>query len=245
MTPPTSNPSAPGWDHRPPSTDYYSSATPTGPFSSGEPSFRWNRPPPPSAAQSGRAYSDSIPRHQPGKYDTKRPFNGVIDYLTSQYRGNVVLLKVVNVIFSSIGPDASPAHLVDFDNKNTDFVSFNKVKQYVGYDFGDRQLRITHYSLRASLAGKGPKSWRIIVSRDGQNWDVADERTLDRTLDGSGGFAAFQVQVKNLVGRYVAIQQTGRNHGGTKQLRISAFEVFGRLGSGNLDIEPELDDEDP
>lgn len=53
-------------------------------------------------------------------------------------------------------------NLVDFDNLKTRFLSKNQENSWAQYDFGERKVRPTHYSIRSRPNSKGEyhlKGW--------------------------------------------------------------------------------------
>ena len=167
-------------------------------------------------------------------YNPARRLDGIVCYLTKKHGANVHQSGVVNVTASSTsGRDSNPMHLTESEQFWT-FSSNNAPESWVCYDF--RALRVipTSYSIRSSGAGQGgphPKSWVLEVSEDGYNWTVFDSRQDNNDLNGPYLVQNFTIEGQPKRCRYVRLKQTGKNHAGTDQLTISAFEIFGSIVS--------------
>ena len=76
-------------------------------------------------------------------------------------------------------------------------------------------------------------SWVLEVSGDAYNWNVIDKRDDNNDLNGPYLVQNFTIggHPEGQLFRYVRLRQTGKNHAGTDQLVISAFEIFGSIVS--------------
>jgi hypothetical protein len=101
----------------------------------------------------------------------------------------------------------------------------------VCYDFKERRIVPTHYTIRTHDSGPGNhhlKSWLVETSADGGSWrEVAreeDNRQLnDRRLTGTFSVAGGGEC------RFIRMVNIGRNHSGDDRILISAWEIFGIL----------------
>ena len=184
---------------------------------------------------------DATPTHTvPGKvpklaggefvYDSARPLDGIIAHLTRECGGNVHKKGVVEVTASGFEIITSrPRNVVDFTS-DFGFSSKDEENSWICYDFKERRVTPTSYSLRCHV-GAAPKGWRFAVSNDGSEWDLVDDRwnvydCRDKRVHN------FQIGLRPSGSfRYVRILQTDKNHAGTDRLNISAFEIFGTLSS--------------
>jgi hypothetical protein len=111
------------------------------------------------------------------------------------------------------------------------FYSQNATDRWMGYDFKDMRIAVTHYILRSngdSAGGRHLRSWVIEGSEDGGKWVEVDRRENDGSLNGSKSIGSFQV--RNVIEcRYVRIRPTGPNWQGNNHLYFQAFDLFGGL----------------
>jgi hypothetical protein len=112
-----------------------------------------------------------------------------------------------------------------------DFLSANRPKPTLTYDFNDMKVAVTHYLLRSFGEGINsyhPRSWVIEISGDGSEWNEIDRKENYEGLNGSHQSQVFEVQ---LIGeaRFVRIQQTGNTWANNNHLTLAAFELFGGL----------------
>ena len=170
---------------------------------------------------------------------TRDPLHGIIDELTHKCGGNVHKNGVVTVTASSSAPGYPPENAVDLRTQENWFGTAAEQKHCFGwicYDFGNRRLGLTSYSIRKYNWGPGgyhPKSWVVEVSNEGRDgsWVIVDSRK--DTFDLNEKFATRNFAVSNEPGefRLVRLRLTGNNHYGDGGLVLSAFEVFGTIAS--------------
>ena len=169
-------------------------------------------------------------------YSPSRRLDGIVAYLTKKHGQNVHQSGVVNVTASSTSSrDSSPMHLTESEQFLT-FSSNNMPNSWVCYDFQALRVIPTSYSIRSSGTGQGgphPMSWVLEVSGDAYNWNVIDKRDDNNDLNGPYLVQNFTIggHPEGQLFRYVRLRQTGKNHAGTDQLVISAFEIFGSIVS--------------
>jgi hypothetical protein len=105
---------------------------------------------------------------------------------------------------------------------------------WICYDFKERTIVPTHYSLRSAsrdyggVGGSHLKSWLIETSMNESNWTVVDERRDNADLNDQNVTRAFAVSVSQQC-RFIRLVMLGKNHAGWYGLRISSFEIFGSL----------------
>jgi hypothetical protein len=101
----------------------------------------------------------------------------------------------------------------------------------VCYDFKERRIVPTHYTIRTNGYGPGGehlKSWLVEISGDGQNWwEVAREEN-NTQLNGKWFSDTFAVAGGGEC-RFIRLVNIGRNHYGGDSFWISAWEIFESL----------------
>jgi hypothetical protein len=165
-----------------------------------------------------------------------KPLEGIISYLTRQHGGNVHDKGIVTITAKSVWADDKDSrwtlrNLADVTYDSW-FSSKNEPNQWVCWDFKERCIRPTHYTV-ATYRLYNLKSWVIDGSLTGVDWTEIDRRTISEGLD-SRWTASFPVS-KSLECRFIRLTQTDKNHspdGSTTYLNILAlhtFEIFGTL----------------
>jgi hypothetical protein len=158
--------------------------------------------------------------------------SGIIHHLTLEAGGHVHDLGVV-AITADRPYDASPTYagknVADFGS-NSYVDSATAENMWDCYDFKDKKVALTDYSIRSLYAGTAQqlKSWVIEVSNDLEHWTVADRRENRSELCGPNVVRTYPVS-EPCTGRYVRLRQIGVNSSGHFITCISAFELFGAL----------------
>ena len=167
-------------------------------------------------------------------YDSSKPLEGIIAYLTRECHGNVHDEGVVNITSSSIYNDDKnyhPKNAASFET-DTPFDSKDEQNAWICYEFKDCSVIPKSYSLRSFGADSGGyhlKSWVIEVSKDGISWTEIDRRDND-DLNGKYATANFTVaHVPSESYRFFRLKQVGQNHFRRPNyyLILSALEIFG------------------
>ena len=158
------------------------------------------------------------------EYDGWDKLDGIIAYLTREFSGNIHEQRIVNVMGSGIGPKEA----VEF--KATSCYESDVKDSWICYDFNDRRVIPTSYSVRSDQNGRGLKSWVIDVSNDGYSWTEIDRRENNNDLNGEFALCNFEISsVPSESFRFFRLRQTGESHYGDYKSYITALEVFGTL----------------
>ena len=156
------------------------------------------------------------------------PLEGIIHHLTLEFDSDF-LKTIMEVRASSQQNQAS--NLLRFDNCS--FTSDDTPNQWILYDFKERRVTLTSYSIYPG--SNYPKSWVLEVSNDDSKWEVVDRRENNHDFKVKGpvprNFAISAPQ--SGASRFIRLSQTGKNHSGNDRLYIYAFEVFGTLSNMN------------
>jgi hypothetical protein len=161
--------------------------------------------------------------------------DGIISYLSRQCNGNVHTNGIVTITGNPYGESTEYAPLNAANlTENSHFYSKNEPNQMLTYDFGDRRINPTHYSIRSRHDGLDNnfylRSWVIEGSIDGQTWRELDRREDDATLKSGNKVRVFEVRLSTDC-RLVRLHQIGPNHYSNpdNRLVVSGFELFGSL----------------
>jgi hypothetical protein len=180
--------------------------------------------------------------------------DGIIAHLTRECGGNVHDRNVVEVTSGSFEKEIEGVnpHSGAFNNaaglaaKNAAdleisscFLSALRTKSediphtrnnWICYDFKERRIVPTHYTIRTYDGGMGNhlKSWLVETSTDGENWREVAREEDNNQLNGKWFTATFPVAGAGEC-RCIRLVNIGRNHWGEDSLNISAWEIFGNL----------------
>lgn len=173
------------------------------------------------------------------EYDpnTNNRFNGIIHHLTTKYGGNVQDKGIVDVTSTQLNSYSQlPKYVVDLDNIKSYFCSANIRDSWLCYDFKERKVRPTHYSIRSTHDyAKGYhhlKNWCIEGSNDNMEWKILDVRNEESSLDDRSASNTFKIQSaleENEYYRYLRIRETGVNTYGQFNLIFAGLEYFGSV----------------
>jgi hypothetical protein len=155
------------------------------------------------------------------------PFDGFISFLSQQHHGNVHDCGIISVTSSGVHSNGYAKHVVDFESSLYAQTS-NVSNSWICYDLKDKQMNVSHYSLRSRAAGDGnhPMNWTLEGSLDGNNWIELDCRNDCRELVGQNLSATFSVSRREFV-QQIRLRQHGKDSTGYGYLTVSAFELFG------------------
>jgi hypothetical protein len=170
--------------------------------------------------------------------------DGIIAYLSKEYQGNVHGEGILEVTFGSLegetyGTDADAKNVADFAFESCFSSCYRAMGEniphtrnnWVCYDFKDRRVVPTHYTIRTSgdSADAGHlKSWLVETSADGESWREAAREENNTQLNGPFLSGTFPVAGGG-EWRFIRLVNIGRNHRGDDQLMIQAWEIFGSL----------------
>ena len=167
------------------------------------------------------------------EYNGSNSLSGIIHHLSNQCGGNVHDKRVVNIT-SGTPYSSSPAYVaknVADVATNSFFQSVNSEYTFVCYDFKEKTIIPTYYSIRTCNGGAGDfhwRSWVIETSTDGKSWSEVDRRDNNPDFNAANVTKTYPISVQKEC-RMFRIRQTGPNWNGTNYINFSALEVFGSL----------------
>jgi hypothetical protein len=164
-------------------------------------------------------------------FEDSEPLSGIISRLCARCGGkNIHDAGLVSAIESGHVLWAA-RHVLDLYS-GAHFRSLNRPDQWVGVDFKDTRVLVTHYSLcSASKATKPshPRSWVLEASVGGTTWVELDRRNDNDDLIEGAVVRTFRVRECKEPVRMVRIRQTAAAANKTHCLEIAALELFGSL----------------
>ena len=167
-------------------------------------------------------------------YTGSNSLDGIIRYLSNACGGNVHDKGVVEITSSppcssSAGHAAKNVADVTVDSY---FHSNDSANQFVCYNFKDKTIIPTHYSIRShyssSPGNHNLKSWVVETSTDGNVWTEVDRHENNGDLNGRNITKTYPISVQKEC-RMFRIRQIGPNWAGLNYLVFSSLEVFGTL----------------
>jgi archaellum component FlaC len=151
----------------------------------------------------------------------------IIWLLTVRYGGNVHEKQVVNVTSSSVCCSTLPSTVADWST-DTRFHTKTEAPQWICYDFKDRTVQITHYSIRSTDAWY-PRSWVLEGGIDlSGSWTTLDSQSGNSQLNGNYLVATFPT-ANHTSFRYIRLRQTGATHSNSNCLGVAGLELFGHV----------------
>jgi hypothetical protein len=163
--------------------------------------------------------------------------NGIITHLTKRCGGNVHSRGTVVVTGSqALTSGYGPVNLVDFDSGDAFITLATEPSDDVGhnwmcYDFKDRRVIPTHYTIRSHNDPQDKehlKTWVVETSVDQSSWWQIDSKTNNKDLNGFRFTHTFAVSASHPC-RFIRLVSQGRNHKGDFRLQVEAWEIFGTL----------------
>jgi hypothetical protein len=159
--------------------------------------------------------------------------DGIIAYLTRELGGNVSDLHIVEITGPAQSASQLAKYAATFDTAHY-FHSENKPDRWICYDFKNRRVLPTHYSIHAHTNNWWLRSWVLegssIGPADGPRdvWTELDRRENDASTKADHPIGTFPVSASGAY-RFLRLRQTGKNAGGQDWLILFAFEIFGDL----------------
>jgi hypothetical protein len=159
------------------------------------------------------------------------PLDGIITYLTRRYGGNVdergiVIVSASSEDTKSWGFARNAVNLVN--HQHDSFYSHRGDNQWLCYDFKDRRIELSDYSIAAHTSNYFLRSWMVEGSEDGSTWNVLDERKDNTEADSSHPITTFSVSTR-MKCRFIRLRQTGKSCCNGDCLILYGLEVFGCL----------------
>jgi hypothetical protein len=187
--------------------------------------------PPPKAPNSPTSVPSPTPSAAKSDNEIEIPMkeakslDGIILYLTKKHGGNVQEKGIVTTTSKSVysdKPSDAPKNVADLTSDSY-FLSKNEPGQWVCWDFRERRVRPTHYTIR----GWDLKSWVVEGSLDGRSWTEIDRQTDNQDFK-DGNTVSFAVS-NPAEFRFIRLTQTCKNHLGDDYLALHGVEFFGTL----------------
>ena len=167
-------------------------------------------------------------------FNSGKPLDGIIAHLTRMCGGNVHLKGVVEITTSSTdGAEYHPWSIADLGT-NSRSRSRDAPDQWLCYDFKDRSVCPTSYTIRTYDCAPGSchlKSW-VLEGWDTRmaRWVILDRRENNAALNGTHAVSNFEItRPDKTFYRRLRLRQTGTSHYGNNRITITSLEIFGTI----------------
>lgn len=163
------------------------------------------------------------------KHDPNKEFEGIIKFLTKKTGGNIHDNGTIKVTTNYLNSSFPPKNLLDFSGYSQ-YLASNPNDAWVCFDFKNYSVNLSKYSIRSYKDGPNQyhlKNWVIETSKDGEHWEVIDDRKNCSTLNGNYLVGTFDVK-PNCFSRYIRLRQTGELWGDGK-MWFHYIEFYGLL----------------
>lgn len=161
-------------------------------------------------------------------YTEGKKFNGIMKYLIDKTGGNISENGTIEIKSNSIQEPFKTKFLVDYQTDEHYCTKHDVNDAYVIFDFKQRSIKLTSYSIQSFLENNCLKNWALEVSNDERTWVVIDRHTDDASIRGKYITATFNVETSGFY-RYVRLRQTGKNWIGDNSTNINKIEFYGKL----------------
>ncbi|OHS93605.1 F5/8 type C domain containing protein [Tritrichomonas foetus] len=158
-----------------------------------------------------------------------QPYNGMFAKLAEMANGDPHLKKLINVSASS--SDRNEAYQITDSHWNDFFFTEDIPNSWILFDFKDKKVHLTHYTLRTHKYGSGTchlKYWILEGSNNGKDWDEIDKRNTP-VLNGPNRFQTFPSTKTHDKFQFIRIRQVGANFRGDNIFAIASIEFFGTI----------------
>lgn len=168
------------------------------------------------------------------KYEKNHEFEGIIQFLKKKNQNN--LNKVLEITSSSIYSNniaLSPQNVIKYDDLKSCFESENENDSWICFDFKDKRIKFTNYTVSTNDWEKGQghlRSWVVEVSNDEnkKDWKIVDKQENCDLLNGKRCVHTFSIQNSEIF-RYIRLRQIGPSWSGNSYLNINSIEFYGTL----------------
>jgi hypothetical protein len=166
------------------------------------------------------------------RLDPSRPLDGILSHLTRECGGNVHTQGLVAITASS-NQSNQCYQTVDWDWTGY-WCSANEANTWIRFDFKDRRISLTDYTIKSHPAGSHfLLQWSIEGSNDGISWSRVDHQQT-RDLAGSSIVKSYHCEAARFLDsssffRFIRLLHTGLNSSNCNNLLLTNMEFFGTV----------------
>ena len=160
------------------------------------------------------------------KYDTKKPFYGIFQYMRDQYQRNIESIVQVTALQDY---NNTPAKKLINGDKNSSWGLSEIRDNYLLFDFKNVLVKIDGYEIHSSSNSHwdNPQSWVLEISKDNEHWTVIDQKNENTEMGGNEKHHYWEIEQKTLSipSRYIRWRLTKTS--GSGGLMCKQWEFYG------------------
>lgn len=158
------------------------------------------------------------------------PLKGIFWKISEVVGGNPARRSYIKLHSSSHSIKNSLPGIVEY-NWNEFIQTGSKDNHYILFDFKDRKIDLSRYSLRTGPRPKGIdhlKSWKLEGSNDKENFVLLDQRKNSQELNGSQNvYLSDPIKCQEPY-KYLRLTMLDKNWSGKRKLLLQSVEFFGK-----------------
>lgn len=167
-------------------------------------------------------------------YVKNHEFEGIINYFKTKKEGE--LNNYIKITSTKLESDShSTIHVVNYQEKRDYFSSGPFENPWICFDFKDKKIILSNYTIRGYHSSNQPRSWVIEGTNFDDNdsndkWETIDEHKDCDDLKGGNKTHTFSIKNSNNKSyRYIRMRSTGIDWCNGRYLCINAIEFYGSL----------------
>lgn len=163
------------------------------------------------------------------KHQEGLEFNGIMKYLIDKTGSNISENGTIEIKTNSVQHPYFTKYLVDYNSNDHYCTKYGIENAYVCFDFKERRINLTSYTLQSFYENNCLKNWVLEVSNNESEWIEVDRRVEDSSIHGKFITSTYNVLKKDDYYRFIRLRQTGRNWIGDLCTNINKIEFYGKL----------------
>lgn len=157
-------------------------------------------------------------------------FSGIIKYLTDKTGGNINDNGTIEISSNNINRGGGfksyhPKNILN-SNQSDDYMANDGKTAYIRFDFKDKMVELSNYTVKNTERGGKIKNWVFEVSDDAVSWTEIDKRN-DFNFNSKRSWT-FDVKNKKFA-RYCQLRHDGPFTDMVYNLMINSMELYGKL----------------
>lgn len=160
--------------------------------------------------------------------------SGIFSYLTKKYGEKLINNGIISITGGgSLDPFYSITNIIKDDRS---YYYNYRVESgltgddgYILFDFGNGKINLTSYTFRSEIGTSYPKTWEIIGSKNGVEWNVLNRQENDEYLKNGTNQHLYYCQKNNNYYKYIKIKQIESWGKHNSALCFGFVEFFGSI----------------
>jgi hypothetical protein len=162
-------------------------------------------------------------------YTGSTPLDGILAFLTKRHSCNLHDKGTVTVTGAPCKSDSPQISIYTAPQKGGGYLGMTPDAQgcWFCFDFKDRRVTPTHYTMQGCCANAAPSAWTIDGSTDGETWETLHSVDGCSRVSEANVCVNFAVSVSKTC-RFVRFRQQA-SLSASPELHMKSFELFGSL----------------